>query len=160
MASCEIKRALDLVSEAKRRIENLTVKQLGEELEGGEVVLVDLREQNERELHGVIAGAVHAPRGMPEFWADPTRRCTGRNPTRSAGSCCTVPRGRFTPAAETLKQMGYGNAAHLDAPSKPGRRRPLGEFRARERRFAWYAQSPRRRCPHQSNLCWPRQRRC
>ena len=45
------KRALDLVADAKSRIENLTVDQVAEELDRGGVVLVDLREQNERQLH-------------------------------------------------------------------------------------------------------------
>ena len=115
IGTMEIKRALDLVNEAKLRIENLTVEQLGEELQGGEVVLVDLREQNERELHGVIPGAIHAPRGMLEFWADPTMPMYRPefDPKRRIVLHCAAG-GRSALAADTLKQMGYGNVAHLD----------------------------------------------
>ena len=66
------KTATDLVAEAKQRIQNLTVDQMAEELERGDVLLVDLREPDERQEHGTIPGAVHAPRGMLEFWADLT----------------------------------------------------------------------------------------
>jgi len=111
----EIKRAMDLVSEAKGRIEKLTVKQLGEELGGGDIVLIDLREQNERELHGVIPGAIHAPRGMLEFWADPTMPMYRPefDPNRRIVLHCAAG-GRSALAADTLNQMGYGNVAHLE----------------------------------------------
>jgi rhodanese-related sulfurtransferase len=37
-----------------------------------EVVFVDLRDPRELEREGMIPGAFHAPRGMLEFWIDPT----------------------------------------------------------------------------------------
>ena len=66
------KTAADLVAEAKQRIQNLTVDETAEELERGDALLIDLREPGEREEQGTIPGAVHAPRGMLEFWAVPT----------------------------------------------------------------------------------------
>jgi rhodanese-related sulfurtransferase len=62
----------EMVREAKQRVENLTAEQVGAELQRGNVVLVDLRESDERRQRGGIPGAVSAPRGMPEFGADPT----------------------------------------------------------------------------------------
>lgn len=108
------KRASDLVAAARSRIENLTVDQVAEELDRGEVVLVDLREQNERQLHGVIPGAIHAPRGMLEFWADPTipLHRPEFDPDRRVILHCAAG-GRSALAADTLKEMGYGNVAHL-----------------------------------------------
>ena len=38
------------------------------------VVFVDLRDPREIERDGMIEGAVHAPRGMLEFWIDPTSK--------------------------------------------------------------------------------------
>ncbi len=110
-----IRRASDLVSEAKGRIENLTVEQLGAELDSGDAILLDLREQNERELHGVIPGAIHAPRGMLEFWADPTMPMYRPefDPNRRMVLHCAAG-GRSALAADTLKQMGYSNVAHLE----------------------------------------------
>jgi rhodanese-related sulfurtransferase len=55
---------MQLVTEAKQRIENLTPDQLAAELENGNVLLVDLREAEERSQRGAIQGSVHAARGM------------------------------------------------------------------------------------------------
>lgn len=110
-----VKRAMDLVAEAKALIENLTVDQVAKELDLGDVVLIDLREQNERELHGVIPGAIHAPRGMLEFWADPTipLHRTEFDPNRRTIVHCAAG-GRSALAANALKEMGYGKVAHLE----------------------------------------------
>jgi rhodanese-related sulfurtransferase len=66
------KTASQLVTEARAQISNLAVDQVADELTAGQVVLVDLHEPSELAEHGAIAGAVHAPRGMLEFCADPT----------------------------------------------------------------------------------------
>jgi rhodanese-related sulfurtransferase len=60
-----------LVQDAKKQIENLSVEQLAAEIEKGEVLLVDIRERDELQRDGLIEGAKSAPRGMLEFWADP-----------------------------------------------------------------------------------------
>src|SRR4051812_4669631 len=65
------KTAAEMVAEAKSRVENLTVDQVAEELAGGNAVLVDIREPGERTQNGIIPGAIAAPRGMLEFYADP-----------------------------------------------------------------------------------------
>ena len=59
--------AAEMVAEAKKRVQNLTVDETAAELESGDVLLVDIREPGEREQTGVIPGAVEAPRGMLEF---------------------------------------------------------------------------------------------
>ena len=64
--------AAEMVAEAKKRVENLTVDETARELQGGDVLLVDIREPGERQQAGYIPEAVEAPRGMLEFWADPT----------------------------------------------------------------------------------------
>ena len=66
------KGAMDLVSEAKQKVENLTPDQVAKELESGDALLVDLREPQERQATGTIPGAISAPRGMLEFYADPS----------------------------------------------------------------------------------------
>lgn len=106
--------AWELVQAAERQVEALTVDELDHELERGHALVVDLREQNERERHGVIPGAVHAPRGMLEFWADPSsgvHRPEFR-PDRRTILHCRVG-GRSALAAETLQRMGYEDVAHL-----------------------------------------------
>lgn len=111
----EAKSAMSMVKEAKARIENLAAAQVAAEMERGDAVLIDLRETEERVAHGAIPGAVHAPRGMLEFYADPTlpyhRRefdPSGRMILHCAGG------GRSALAADTLREMGYKNVAHLE----------------------------------------------
>jgi rhodanese-related sulfurtransferase len=60
----EPKTAMQLVTEAMQRIENLTPDQVAAELRNGDVLLVDLREAEERTQRGIIQGSVHAARGM------------------------------------------------------------------------------------------------
>jgi rhodanese-related sulfurtransferase len=104
----------DMVSEAKGRVENLSVEQVAAELESGEVTLIDVREAAELE-QGKIAGSVHAPRGMLEFFADPAspyHRPEFKRGSRLILHCAAG--GRSALAADTLQQMGYANVAHLD----------------------------------------------
>lgn len=109
------KSATDLVKEAKQQIENLSTDQLNEELSKGNVTLIDIRESEELKQNGRIAGAVHAPRGMLEFYADsslPYHKPEFDKNKRIILHCASG--GRSALAAATLKQMGYENIAHLD----------------------------------------------
>ena len=62
-----------MVKEAKKEIQNLTPQQAKNEIEKGNIILIDIREADELK-NGTIAGAVHAPRGMIEFYADDDAR--------------------------------------------------------------------------------------
>jgi len=110
-----IKSAIDLVKEAKQQIENLTPAQVNAELKKGNVTLIDVREPEELKQNGEIAGAVNAPRGMLEFYADATTpyyKPVFDKTKRIILHCASG--GRSALAAATLKQMGYENVAHLD----------------------------------------------
>lgn len=109
-----MKKAADLVAEAKARIENLEVEQVEKELAEGALV-VDLREPEELAATGKIPGSVHVPRGMLEFRADPASpyHQEGFEPQRRVIVHCAAG-GRSALAAATLKDMGYENAAHLE----------------------------------------------
>ena len=109
------KSATDLVKEAKQQIENLSPDQVNEELSNGNVTLIDLRESEELKQNGRIAGSIHAPRGMLEFYADPSlpyHKPEFDKNKRIILHCASG--GRSALAAATLKQMGYENIAHLD----------------------------------------------
>lgn len=111
----EPKSATDLVKEAKQQIENLTPSQVKEELEKGNVTLIDIRESEELKQNGRIPGSVHASRGMLEFYADPAlpyHKPEFDKNKRIILHCASG--GRSALAATTLKQMGYKNVAHLD----------------------------------------------
>jgi len=109
------KSATDLVKEAKQGIENLSAEQVNEELQKGNVSLIDIRESEEIKQNGRIAGAVHAPRGMLEFYADvslPYYKPEFDKNKRIILHCASG--GRSALAVATLKQMGFENIAHLD----------------------------------------------
>lgn len=108
------KTAAQLVQEAKSHIENLTPDQVQAEVAAGKATLVDIRDAPER-ANGTIHGAVHASRGMLEFYADPSSpyHKPELNPDRRVILHCASG-GRSALAAQTLRQLGYSNVAHLD----------------------------------------------
>lgn len=107
--------AAEMVARAKEQIENLTVEEAAQEIEQGDAVLVDIREPAEREQNGYIPGAVEAPRGMLEFWADPESPYHREefDPSRRTVLHCASG-GRSALAAATLKELGYERVAHMD----------------------------------------------
>ena len=62
-----------------------------------------------------MPGAVHVPRGMLEFHADPASpyHLDALDPERRTILYCASG-GRSALAAETLQRMGYCNVAHVD----------------------------------------------
>ena len=109
------KTAAEMVAEAKAHVENLTVEQAAEEIERGDALLVDIREPGERVADGFIAQAVAAPRGMLEFWADPSsplHRDEFQPGKRTILHCAAG--GRSALAVQTLQELGYTDVAHMD----------------------------------------------
>ena len=108
-----------MVSQAKQEIENLSPAQVQAELskdpDGDHTVLVDIRDHRELYLKGKIPGAVHAPRGMLEFWIDPASeyyRAVFEPGKRYILYCAGG--GRSALAGKTMKDMGYPDVAHLE----------------------------------------------
>lgn len=61
----------DLIREARERIVTLSLDEAQAKLDQPDTVFVDIRDVRELEREGMIPGALHAPRGMLEFWVDP-----------------------------------------------------------------------------------------
>ncbi|MEP1895491.1 MAG: rhodanese-like domain-containing protein [Alloalcanivorax venustensis] len=61
----------ELVAAAEARIERLTPEQARQLLDDPDVRFVDIRDVRELKREGTVPGALHAPRGMLEFWVDP-----------------------------------------------------------------------------------------
>jgi rhodanese-related sulfurtransferase len=61
-----------LVDEAEREIETIPTAQAVELAGNDNVVLVDIRDIRELSRDGRVPGAFHCPRGMLEFWIDPS----------------------------------------------------------------------------------------
>ncbi|HUT50150.1 MAG TPA: rhodanese-like domain-containing protein [Alphaproteobacteria bacterium] len=60
-----------LCADAEAEIETLSVAQAMERLDDADTVFVDIRDVRELWREGAVPGALHAPRGMLEFWVDP-----------------------------------------------------------------------------------------
>jgi rhodanese-related sulfurtransferase len=114
-AASDARTVAQMIAEARQSVEHLTPEQFAEEIARGDAVVVDLREAGEQADSGVIAGSVHAPRGMLEFYADPESRYHRPefDPGRRTILYCASG-GRSALAAETLHKLGYANVAHLD----------------------------------------------
>ena len=108
------KSAAEMVKDAKSRTESLNADQVERELGEGALV-VDIREPGELAQTGMIPGAVSVPRGMLEFMADPDSPShnPALDPERRVILHCAAG-GRSALAADTLKQLGFTNVAHLD----------------------------------------------
>jgi len=70
------KKTIDqMVQEAKTRVQNLSLEQLQAERASEQPIqVIDIRDIRERQKLGWIPGALHVPRGMLEFWLDPTSK--------------------------------------------------------------------------------------
>lgn len=106
---------MELIRIAKEGLENLSPREVAAELDRGNVVLVDLREPHELQAQGVIPGALPAVRGMLEFHADPGTKyhLEALRPDRRVILYCAAG-SRSALAAQSLKQLGYTDVAHLD----------------------------------------------
>lgn len=107
--------AAALVADAAGRVQAVDPARLEAELLGGATRVVDIREPEELDEHGLIAGAFHVPRGVLEFWADPAS--PAHRPELEPGHrtvlyCAAGSRSAL--AAVTLQELGYGDVAHLD----------------------------------------------
>ncbi len=60
-----------LVAEANEEIRTIPLQEAMKRHGDPDVVFVDIRDVRELQREGMIPGAVHAPRGMLEFWVDP-----------------------------------------------------------------------------------------
>ena len=111
-----IKEIFELVAEAKKHIENLDIDEFKPQLERNpDLLLVDLRELQERVDLGTIPGSKHVPRGMLEFWADPKSpyfRDWFDESRRTIVFCAGG--GRSALAALVLQEMGFKDVAHFE----------------------------------------------
>jgi rhodanese-related sulfurtransferase len=103
-----------MLAEANAVIETVSVPDLAYHLEDGDALLVDVRDQAERERDGAIPDSVHVSRGLLEFKADPESPMYDQalRPDRRVILYCGTG-GRSALAAKTLHDMGYGDVASL-----------------------------------------------
>ena len=105
----------ELVAEAEKQIECLTVNQALELHGRDDIVFVDLRDVRELWHDGKIAGARHVPRGMLEFWIDPESPYHKPLFTEKKTFVYYCNLGwRSALAAQVSQEMGLDNVCHID----------------------------------------------
>ena len=109
-----MKTAVELIAAARAQVETVTATDAAEQAATGAAVLLDVRESEEWQ-HGHIEGSVAAPRGLVEFFADPTspRHKKALDPAGRVIVVCASG-ARAALAAATLQDMGYQDIAVLD----------------------------------------------
>lgn len=108
-----VRSAGEMVAQANAAVETLSVEQAMKAADEADTVFLDVRETAEHAA-GTIPGAVHAPRGLLEFIADP--QSPMHKPELAPGRRLIVfcaSGGRSALAAKTLRDMGIGGAANM-----------------------------------------------
>jgi len=105
----------ELIQQAMSEIETLPLEKAQELLADSNVVFVDIRDIRELEREGMIPNALHAPRGMLEFWVDPDSPYY--KPIFGEGKklvlyCASAWRSAL--ATQTLQSMGVPNICHME----------------------------------------------
>ena len=110
-----IRSSKEMVEAAKAEITSLSTQEAAERVASGEAIFVDIRDIRELDREGRIEGAVHAPRGMLEFWVDPEspyhREVFATDKTLIL-FCAAAWRSAL--ATKTLQDMGVENAAEME----------------------------------------------
>lgn len=110
------KTAEQLVAEASSEIVTLKPQQALAMQQAGEAVLVDIRDIRELAREGKVPDAVHAPRGMLEFWVDPTskyhREVFAQEGKTYIFFCAAAWRSAL--ATRDMQNMGLEPVAHIE----------------------------------------------
>lgn len=103
-----VRSAKDLVSQASADVTSIEAGEAAKLVGAADTVFVDVREANELEKTGTVEGAVHVPRGLLEFQADPASPShkAELDPAKRIVLFCASG-GRSTLAAGSLQAMGF-----------------------------------------------------
>ncbi|HZP76594.1 MAG TPA: rhodanese-like domain-containing protein [Pseudolabrys sp.] len=105
-----------MMEAANAAVPRVTPAQAQDMIAKGDTVIVDVRDASELAQSGKIAGAVHAPRGLLEFRADPESPAHDKNFDKDKTLivyCASG--GRSALAGKTLKDLGYERVYNLGA---------------------------------------------
>ena len=111
-----------LVAAAEARIERIGADQARALMDDPEVRFVDIRDVRELKREGTLPGALHAPRGMLEFWVDPDSPY--HKPDFASGQrfvlFCALGQ-RSALATAQLMDMGFGPVCDIEGGFKAWR---------------------------------------
>lgn len=103
----------DLVEAANAVVPRISADDAKKKIADGALV-VDVRDAHEVEKSGKVAGAVHVPRGMLEFRADPDSPYYDANFAKDRPVIVYCAAGaRAALSGHVLKEMGYGEVYNL-----------------------------------------------
>ena len=104
-----------LVDEAMEEVKTYTVEDVQARMSDPALQIVDIRDPRELERDGTVVGALHAPRGMLEFWVDPAspyHRDVFAQDKEYVLFCAAGWRSAL--ATKTLMDMGMERVAHVE----------------------------------------------
>ncbi|MBO1074550.1 rhodanese-like domain-containing protein [Roseomonas marmotae] len=106
----------EMMAAANATVPRITPQEAAGLIERGEALVVDVRDTAEIQSSGKVAGAVHVPRGMLEFRADPDSPSHDPAFDRSKPVilyCASG--GRSALSGKTLQELGYTDVRNLGA---------------------------------------------
>lgn len=105
----------ELVKRAEAEIETISVEDALSLYQNDDVLMVDLRDVRELYREGTIPGALHAPRGLLEFWVDPESPYFNAKfaPGKKFIFFCNLG-WRSALAVQSVQEMGLENVCHIE----------------------------------------------
>ena len=113
--SKKIKPVKELVAEANKVITTFSIDETRALQDTGDGVILDIRDVRELWREGTVPGALHMPRGMLEFWADPEspyHKDVFVSGKKLILFCASAWRSAL--ATKALQDMGVPNVAHME----------------------------------------------
>tara|TARA_X000000950_G_scaffold217972_1_gene262265 strand:+ start:457 stop:840 length:384 start_codon:yes stop_codon:yes gene_type:complete len=106
----------ELVNSALKEIKTISTDEAHKLVENGETNLIDIRDVRELQKEGKVDGAIHIPRGMLEFWLDPSSAYfkDGKLDLNKEMVLFCAGGLRSALAAKSLKDMGFEKVSHID----------------------------------------------
>ena len=111
-----IKSAQTLVAEASSEVKTINTNQAYNLVKENKCNLIDLRDIRELEKEGRIENSVHIPRGMLEFWIDPSSQYfkDGKLDLEKEMVLFCAAGARSALAAKALQDMGFEKVSHIE----------------------------------------------
>ena len=106
----------ELVNSALKEIKTISTDEAHKLVKNGETNLIDIRDVRELQKEGKVDGATHIPRGMLEFWLDPSSAYfkDGKLDLNKEMVLFCAGGLRSALAAKSLKDMGFEKVSHID----------------------------------------------
>ena len=110
-----IKSAQQLVQEAYTEIKTIDKNEAFNLVKENKCNLIDIRDVRELEKEGRIKNSIHIPRGMLEFWLDPSSQYfkEGKLDFEKEMVLFCAAGSRSALAAKSLQEMGFQKVSHV-----------------------------------------------